>query len=168
MVVASAGVVIVAAKPGVWLRSGDLRPVVYGVASGGCFALAAVGFRGGILELGGGVYYLRAATTLVWALGLQALLLGVWMALLARRALLGSLTLWRQSLLAGFFGAFASQFWFLGFSLTAVANVKTLALIEVLFAQVVARRVFDQRATRREVAGMMLVVVGVGLLLLAV
>jgi drug/metabolite transporter (DMT)-like permease len=105
---------------------------------------------------------------LVFALAIQAVLLGAWMALFARDALLGSLSLWRQSLLAGFFGAFASQFWFLGFSLTAAANVRTLGLVEVLFAQVVARRVFDQRATRREVGGMLLVVVGVGLLLLAV
>jgi hypothetical protein len=40
-------------------------------------------------------------------------------------------------------------------------------LIEVLFAHVVARRVFEQRATRREVAGIALVVTGVALLLLS-
>jgi drug/metabolite transporter (DMT)-like permease len=68
---------------------------------------------------------------------------------------------------AGFFGAFASEFWFLGFSLTAAANVKTLGLVEVVFAQVVAHRVFAQRATARELAGMALVVAGVALLLLA-
>ena len=38
-------------------------------------------------------------------------------------------------MLAGFMGAFASQFWFLAFALTAAANVRTLALVEVLFAQ---------------------------------
>lgn len=168
IVVATAGVVLAAAKPGVALRGAGLRPVLYGVASGACFALASVGFRGGILELGDGVYYLRAATTLVCALAIQAVALGAWMAVFARPALLGSLELWRQSLLAGFFGAFASQFWFLGFSLTAAANVRTLGLVEVVFAHVVARRVFAQRATVREAAGMALVVGGVALLLLAV
>jgi drug/metabolite transporter (DMT)-like permease len=64
-------------------------------------------------------------------------------------------------------GAFASQFWFLGFSLTAAANVRTLALVEVLFAQAVSRRVFGQRVSTREAAGMALVVAGVALLLLA-
>ena len=87
--------------------------------------------------------------------------------LFAAPALLGSFTLWRQSLLAGFLGAFASQFWFLGFSLTAAANVRTLGLVEVLFAQVVSRRVFGQRATPRELIGMALVVAGVALLLVA-
>jgi drug/metabolite transporter (DMT)-like permease len=168
IVVATAGVVLAAAKPGVGLGAAGLRPVLYGVASGGFFALASVGFRGGIVALGDGVYYLRAATTLVWALAIQAALLGAWMALFARAALLGSFALWRQSLLAGFLGAFASQFWFLGFSLTAAAIVRTLGLVEVLFAHVVARRVFAQRATAREAAGMALVVAGVALLLLAV
>ena len=167
IVVATAGVVLVAAKPGLKLGASDMRPVIYGIASGACFAIASVGFRSGILELGSDAYYLSAATTLVWALAFQTLLLGVWMAIFARAALLTSFALWRQSLIAGFFGAFASQFWFLGFSLTAAANVKALGLVEVVFAQVVAQRVFAQRATAREAAGMALVVAGVALLLLA-
>ena len=168
IVIATAGVVLIAAKPGVSLGSGGARPVVYGVASGACFAIASVGFRGGILELGEGAYYLRASATLVWALAFQALLLGAWMMLFARRALLASFELWRQSLVAGFFGAFASQFWFLGFSLTAAANVRALGLVEVVFAHAVAHRVFAQRATAREALGMGLVVAGVALLLLTI
>jgi drug/metabolite transporter (DMT)-like permease len=86
----------------------------------------------------------------------------------ARPALLRSFTLWRQSLLAGFMGAFASQFWFLGFALTAAVNVRTLALVEVLFAQAVSHHFFRQPAAPRELAGMALVVIGVGLLLAAI
>jgi drug/metabolite transporter (DMT)-like permease len=167
VVIATAGVVLAAVKPGAKWDAQSVRPALFGIASGGLFAAASVGFRGGILELGDGAYYLRAATTLVWSLGIQTLLLGSWLALFARRALVGSFKLWRQSLLAGFFGAFASQFWFLGFSLTAAANVRTLGLVEVLFAHTVSRRVFGQHATRRELTGMALVVSGVALLLLA-
>ena len=167
VVIATAGVVITAVKPGTSFRAHSMRPVVYGLASGGLFALASVGFRGGILALGDDPYFLRAATTLVWSLGIQALSLGAWMAVVERRALLQSLTLWRQSLLAGFFGAFASQFWFLGFSLTPAANVRTLGLVEVLFAQIVAHRVLRQHTTAREAIGIVLVVAGVALLLLA-
>src|SRR5262249_52764920 len=143
----------------------SLRPALLGVAAGGCFALAAVGFRGGILALGDGGYWLRATTTLAWSMGIQSLLLGAWMALFARAALLGSFRLWRASLLAGFLGAFASQFWFLGFSLTSAANVRTLGLIEVLFAQAVGQHVMRQKASRRELLGMAMVLAGVGLLL---
>ena len=51
---------------------------------------------------------------------------GVWLALAPRAALLRRAVVWRQSLFAGFMSAFASQLWFLGFSLTAAANVRTL------------------------------------------
>jgi drug/metabolite transporter (DMT)-like permease len=165
--IATAGVIVVAAKPGADWSARNAKPVLFGVASGGLFALAAVGFRGGILALGDAPYFLRATTTLVWSLGIQALVLGVWLSVFDRAALVRSLQVWRQSLFAGFMGAFASQFWFLGFSLTAAANVRTLGLVEVLFAQAVSRRVFGQRVSARETAGMALVIAGVALLLVA-
>jgi hypothetical protein len=46
--------------------------------------------------------------------------------------------------------------------------VRTLGLVEVLFAQVVSRRVFAEKTTWREISGMALVVVGVAMLLLSV
>ncbi|MBP6011110.1 MAG: EamA/RhaT family transporter [Alphaproteobacteria bacterium] len=168
IVIATAGVFLIAVKPGERWTTESLRPALYGVASGGLYAIAAVGFRGGILALDDGLYFVRATTTLAWSLGLQAALLGFWMIAFDRANLLKSLSLWRQSLFAGFMGAFASQFWFLGFSLTAAANVRTLGLIEVLFAQAVSRRVFAQETSARELSGMALVVAGVGLLLAAV
>jgi len=72
--------------------------------------------------------------------------------------------LWKPSMLAGFMGAFASQFWFLAFALTAAANVRTLALVEVLFAQAVAYYSFKQPLSARELAGIVLIVAGVALL----
>jgi drug/metabolite transporter (DMT)-like permease len=165
--IATAGVVLVAIKPGERLGALHLRPTVLGIASGSFFAIATVGFRGGILALGDGAYYLRAATTLVWSLGVQATLLGTWMMIFARPALARSFGLWRQSLFAGFMGAFASQFWFLGISLTAAANVRTLGLVEVLFAQAISRRVFAQRSSLREMTGISMVIAGVVLLLIS-
>ena len=74
---------------------------------------------------------------------------------------------WRPSLFAGFMGAFASEFWFLAFAITTAANVRTLALVEVLFAQGVTRFVFKQPTTTREGIGIVLVVIGVALLVWA-
>ena len=167
IVIATAGVFLIAVKPGEKWDAQSLRPALFGIASGGLYAIAAVGFRGGILALDDGVFFVRATTTLVWSLGIQATLLGVWMFAFRRAALIKSFGLWRQSLFAGFMGAFASQFWFLGFSLTTAANVRTLGLVEVLFAQAVSRRVFAEATSAREILGMALVVVGVGALLLA-
>jgi drug/metabolite transporter (DMT)-like permease len=164
-VIATGGVVLAAVGRGAKWDAASLKPALFGIASGGFFALASVGFRGGIVALGDEAYYLRATTTLAWALTLQTVLLGAWLTAFARPALVGSFKLWRQSLLAGLLGACASQLWFLGLALTTAANVRTLALVEVLFAHGVARRAFGQRTTRREVLGMALVVVGVALLL---
>src|SRR6266487_2791174 len=72
---------------------------------------------------------------------------------------------WRPSLVAGFMGALASQFWFLAFALATAASVRTLALVEVLFAQAISRFVFKQAMTSREALGIVLIVTGVALLL---
>jgi drug/metabolite transporter (DMT)-like permease len=61
-------------------------------------------------------------------------------------------------------GALASHFWFLGFAITTAAKVRTLALVEVLFAQVVSGRI-KQQTSVREYAGMAMIVAGIVLLL---
>ena len=87
------------------------------------------------------------------------------MGLFNRPALRASFAVWRSSLGAGFLGAFASQFWFIGFSLTSAANIRTLALVEVIFATAVSRYVFGQAVTGRQVIGMAVICAGVGWLL---
>jgi drug/metabolite transporter (DMT)-like permease len=166
IVVATAGVILMSFKAGLSdLTRAGLRPVLFGLASGGLFALAAIGYRGAILELPSGSFLVRATTSLVWGLGLQTAILMAWLSAFDRPALIGSLREWRSSLVAGFFGALASQFWFIGFALTSAANVRTLALVEVMMAQAVSHRVFAHATTRREIAGMVLIVVGVAVLL---
>ena len=72
---------------------------------------------------------------------------------------------WRLGLVAGFLGALASLFWFFGFALTSATNVRTLAMIEVIFAQIISRRRFQEGLSKREGLGVTLLLVGVGLLL---
>lgn len=166
ILIATVGVILMSFKPGAGdLTRAGLRPVLLGVASGAFFALASTSFRGSILALDGGSFLMRATTTLVWGLGLQTAILVVWLLAFNRPAMIGSLREWRSSLFAGFLGALASQFWFIGFSLTAAANVRTLALVEVLMAQGVSRALFRQDTTAREMSGMGLIVIGVALLL---
>jgi drug/metabolite transporter (DMT)-like permease len=163
ILLATLGVVLVTWNPRTTgdIRSGGLLPVALGLAAGAMFALSAVGFRGAILNLETGSAFLRATTALAWSLFLQTGILMTWLVAFDRPALLGSFREWRSSLAAGFVGAAASQFWFIGFALTAAANVRTLALVEVLMAQVVSRRVFAQAPSRREMLGMGLIVLGV-------
>lgn len=165
ILVAMSGVLLVSKPAGRGLAAeAGWRPVIMGVASGACFGIAAVGFRGGILALDSGSFVIRASTVLLWSLAIQTSVVGVFLLLVDRRALWGSLAVWRTSLLAGFLGASASQFWFLGFALTTAANVRTLALVEVLMARAISRRLFSETFTLRQWAGTAMILGGVLLL----
>ena len=166
IVIATLGVMLMAIKHNEKLTAAGLRPALLGIAAGAFFALSAVAFRGAILGLGDQSFVLRATTTLVWSLGIQTLILLIYMMLFDRAALMGSFKAWRSSIFAGFMGSFASQLWFIGFSLTSAAHVRTLGLVEVIFAQFVTRKVLVENVSAREWLGMSLVVIGVGALLL--
>jgi drug/metabolite transporter (DMT)-like permease len=166
--VATAGVVILSTKPETTrLMLRDLGPAATGLLAGLLFGLAAIGFRGGILSLPEGSFLIRASTILVLSLVLQSGMLLLWLLAFDRGALLASFGVWRSSLLAGFLGAFASQFWFIGFSLTTAANVRTLALVEVIMALAVSAWIFRQPVSARQKVGMAVIVAGVALLLRA-
>jgi len=166
VLLATLGVVVMSARPagGAALHAG-WRPVLLGLLSGAGFALSAVSFRGAILQLDGGSFAMQASWTLCWSLGVQVLVLLAWMLLFNRPLMRACAAAWRSSIWGGLLGATASQAWFIGFSLTAAANVRTLGLVEVLFAQVLSQRLFSHAPSRRELAGIGLIVVGVGLLL---
>jgi len=163
IVIATAGVIVISLKPGIGSVS-TTRSTVIGILSGSLFALSAIGYRGAILSLNTPHFVMTATFTLAVGLVMQAVLLTAWLALRDPNVLRAIAKAWKPSLLAGFMGAFASEFWFLAFAIASAANVRTLALVEVLFAQGVTRFVFKQPTTMREGWGIVLVVLGVALL----
>jgi drug/metabolite transporter (DMT)-like permease len=167
IVIATVGVVITALRPGGEKGFGELRPTIIGLVAAAGFALSAVGFRGAVIVVPGVSFVTAASYTLVWGLFVQTLVLTIYLLARAPSVLQDILRLWRPSMLAGFTGAFASQFWFLAFALTAAANVRTLALVEVLFAQAVSYYSFKQPLKSREAIGILLIVGGVALLVAA-
>jgi drug/metabolite transporter (DMT)-like permease len=168
-------VAILVATGGVWLMSfkggapvqGGLRPTLLGLFSGAMLALSVVGFRGAILSLGLSNFVVAATFTLAIGLVLQSALLTLYLLAADRNVLLAIVRAWRKSLFAGFMGATASQFWFLAFALTSAANVRTLGLVEVLFAQAISFFIFRQATSAREAYGMAMIVAGVALLIWA-
>jgi len=164
ILIATAGVVTMSLK-GKGAIEGGYRPVALGLFSGAAFAISAVGYRGAILSLELPSFLLAATLTLAIGLILQAGLLTLYLALRDRAVLAAIARAWRPSLFAGFMGATASEFWFLAFALTSVANVRTLALVEVLFAQAITIFAFKQATTTRDALGIALIVAGVVLLI---
>ncbi|MPZ37722.1 MAG: EamA/RhaT family transporter [Rhizobiales bacterium] len=161
ILIATTGVVLMALKPGTSL---DVRATLLGIAAGAMFALSAVGYRGAILNLGLPNYLMAATYTLFVGLVVQCVLLSGWLWLRDPKVLGAIMRHWRPSMLAGFLGAFASQFWFLAFALATAASVRTLALVEVLFAQAISTFAFKQTTTPREALGIALIVIGVAAL----
>ncbi|MEZ5787563.1 MAG: EamA family transporter [Xanthobacteraceae bacterium] len=172
ILVATGGVMVMSLRPehfpAKWTpvrRGGGVRPTLLGLLAGSFFALSAVGIRGAIIDLAVADHLLAASFTLCVVLALQAIALSLYLLVRDCAVLVAIVRAWRRSLLAGFMGAFASQCWFLAFALTTAANVRTLALVEVLYAQAVSRYAFGQRTTPREALGLVLIVAGVALLL---
>jgi len=165
IVTATAGVVLMSIKPGA--MSGGWKPTAMGLGSGALYGLSSIGYRGAILSLDDPSFVMTATLTLVVGLALQAVFLTIYLYIWDRPVLVAIFKAWRPSLFAGFMGAFASQFWYLAFAIATAASVRTLALIEVLFAQGISRFVFKQPTTRRELAGIVLIVLGCLLLIWA-
>jgi drug/metabolite transporter (DMT)-like permease len=165
ILIATSGVIITALRPSGEKGFTQWKPTVTGLVAAAAFALSAVGYRGAIITVEGVSFVTAATTTLVWGLFLQSVLLTIYLLARAPDILKAILALWRPSMLAGFIGAFASQFWFLAFALAAAGNVRTLALVEVLFAQAVSSYSFKQPVSLREITGIVLIVAGVALLI---
>lgn len=140
------------------------RPAMFGLAAGAMFAVSAVGFKGAIVTLGIPAtptgFILPATLTLVLGLLLQTLLLASWQAMRDPAVLLAVARAWRPSIVAGFMGAAASQMWFLAFALAPTAHVRSLGMIEVLFALAISRKLFSQATSSRDLVGIGLVVIG--------
>jgi drug/metabolite transporter (DMT)-like permease len=155
---AMAGVTIISVRPEA--LTGGMRPALLGLSSAALFGLSSVSYRGAILALHMPGYVMAATVSLAAGLALQTALLLAWL-LAFRRDTLGAIfQLWRPSLAAGFTGAAASEMWFLAFALASAAHVRTLGLVDVLFAQAVSHMIFKQKTTGREVAGILLLVAG--------
>lgn len=165
ILIATLGVMVMS-----WPKAGaadalGVRPIVLGLVAGAMFGASAVGYRGGILSLTGPSFLVNASTTLVVGLVMQVAALTSYLILFDRATLVSLFKAWRPSLFAGFMGAFGSQMWFSAFALESAAKVRTLALVEILFAGLVSRSLFKQSLASREGLGILLIIAGVVVLL---
>ncbi|MFN8556225.1 MAG: hypothetical protein U0531_02355 [Dehalococcoidia bacterium] len=103
---------------------------------------------------------MAAAYALLWSQALQTVLIGGWLLLRNRAALVGVVREWRTSLTAGFMGAASSVGWFTAMAIEPVAHVRTLGLVEMLFSYAVSRRLFDERSRTAEKVGLVLLTAG--------
>ncbi len=144
-----------------WLE----RPALIGLASGGLFGIAAVSFRAAALSLDDKGFVMPAAYTLLWANLLQTALLAGYLYAREREQLGKLAAAWQLSALAGTVGVLASAMWFTAMTIQLVAYVRTLSLIELVFTFLFSWYVFKEKPRPRELAGIALLIIGVGMML---
>jgi drug/metabolite transporter (DMT)-like permease len=169
ILLATVGVVLLSPSAGghpvrQFLLGWTSKTAVLGFASGGSFALAAVGFRGAALALPSSSFLVAAAFALAVAQTAQTLLLGGYLQARDSGLVVKVIGAWRVSLLAGFMGWASSAGWFTAMAIEPVAHVRTLGLIELFFTAIVSRRLFRETLRPAELAGMALVAVALGLI----
>lgn len=153
-----AGVLLLSWQPGA--ASGGLlsRATAYGVAAGGLFGLSAIGYRGATLELVSAPFFTRAVVTLACVTFAQSLGMAVWLIWREPGELSRVVAAWRRTVWVGITGTVGSLAWFTAFAMQNAAYTRAVGQVEIVFTLLVSVLVFHERLTRREGAGIVLVV----------
>jgi len=148
-----------------WWHALLQRPALYGLGVGASYAVATIAYRAGALALPHGDAALRAATTLAWVTGIQALLMAPYLMMRERGELSRVLRAPRVAVPIGLSGAIASAAWFTAMSLENVSYVRALGQAELVFTLLSSHHLFGERSNKRELLGVLLTVTGILLVL---
>jgi len=142
------------------------KPALTGIASGACFGISAVSYRGASLSLGGPGFLMQAAFTLACVTLLQTLVMAAWMRLREPGQITAVVRSWRVSAWVSLAGMLASACWFTAMTIQNAAYVRALGQVELLFTFAAGYLFFRERPNALELIGTGLVTGGILLLLL--
>ncbi|WP_151447793.1 EamA family transporter [Lacisediminimonas profundi] len=147
---------------GLQARQSAAITAAFGLGTGACYAIAAVGYRiAGLELLDSGVSPLATACwSVLLAQLVQSVTMGGWMAVRSPAALRAVFASRQLALATGSAGAFASLCWFFGYVLRPAADVRLLGMVEVVFSYFVSRRILNEETPMRERVAMLLVIAG--------
>ncbi len=159
-------VVITVARTG---KVSDLwnESALYGVGAGLAFSLTSLLIRQASLSFGIDDPMFTAALTLVYMIAVQTVMTVAMLAYQNASEIKVIFKKWRPSLFVGFTSVVGSAGWFTAFTLERAAYVKTLGQIEFLLTLAISVFYFKEVPSRTELIGMVVLVAGVVVLLLA-
>ncbi|TNE60182.1 MAG: hypothetical protein EP340_00320 [Alphaproteobacteria bacterium] len=132
-----------------------------GLGAGLLFALTSLSIRTASLSLGQTDFLLSGATTLLFTIIIQIIVMVVWL-LWKRRAFLAPLRVeWRACLFIGVFSGLGSIGWFTAFTVQIASYVKALSQIELILAIGVSSLIFKEKIKPMEYLGVGLIAAGV-------
>ncbi len=127
---------------------------------------SVVFFRAASLSLNHDDAVMSAAFTLITALCIQCVVMGVWLIIVEPDQLKALIVEWKWAGIVGIAGTLASIGWFTAFTLQNASYVRTLGQIELLFTYLFTTRIFKEQVSRLEIFGITLVGAGIVILLL--
>ena len=139
-----------------------------GLGAGLLFAFTTVFIKKANLQLDGQSVIVRSLLVLVVTNTLQTVMQGTWLLVREPAELRKAFTTWRSSMWAGTLSACGSACWFTAFALTDVALVRSVGQVEIVFTLFFSRFYLKETLRRGDVAGLVLVIAGVLLIVLAV
>lgn len=167
-----AGVLILAlagrglAAADIWRALGQ-PAALCGLGAGSMFALAAIAVKLATAEVGGIDLIGSALVTLVVVMVIQTALHLTWVATRDRATLTAVVRTWRNSSQVGLLSALGSACWYIGFAAAPAALVRVVGQVEVVFTVGFARFYLREPVRWHEIAGLLLVVGGVIMALIA-
>lgn len=141
---------------GVWNRATGL-----GLTSGLFFAVSGVSYRGATLQIDSADPLLRAAIGLVIVIGLQIVMMVLWLRWREPGEIIRVVRAWRVAGLVGVTSVLGSFCWFTAFTLQNAAYVNAVGQVELLFSLLATVFVFHEAISRREIFGIVLLSVSI-------
>ena len=138
-----------------------------GLGAGSMFALAAIAVKLATAELEGVDLIGSALVTLVVVMTIQTALHLLWVAMRDRATLAAVVRTWRNSSQVGLLSALGSACWYIGFAAAPAALVRVVGQVEVVFTVGFAHFYLREPVRWHEIAGLLLVVGGVVMALIA-
>lgn len=166
IVVGIMGVMLIsiARAPMTWRGIADAitsRTAGIGVLSGALFGISAVSFRTAGFALDTPDPIIRAAMALAFATVFQTIVMVVWIAAKDITEFGRVARAWKSSTLIGVTSVLGSACWFTAMALQPVAYVRALGQIELIFTFISSVFFFKEKINRLEVAGCLLIVMGI-------
>ncbi|MGN6376169.1 MAG: EamA family transporter [Sphingomonas sp.] len=137
----------------------------YGIASGFVFALTTIAIRAATQEVATPDHVRAALVVLAVTVVLQTLMQGGYLVWRERDQVAKVFAEWRVAGQVGLMSSVASACWFTGFASAPVALVRIVGQVEVAFTMGFAHFYLGERTAKSEVAGLLLVAIGVVLAL---
>ena len=152
-------------SPLAFLRALGQPAARYGIASGFAFALTTIGIRAATQEVHTPDHIRAALIVLAVTVAVQTVLQGTYVYLRERDQVACVFSEWRVAGQVGLMSSVASACWFTGFASAPVALVRIVGQVEVAFTMAFAHFYLGEKTSRSEVAGLVLVAIGVVLAL---